>query len=480
MNARPARLPHSDFPDWLSPMLVKELRQGMRTRVFVFSFILVQILMTLNVVIGLLSTTNGMSAEGANTLFWVMVGAPVLLALPFSGLGALSGEKSANTLELIFLTRLSAWRIVFGKWFAIVAQTALFVCAVLPYAMLRYFMGEVNLGTDIAGLALMMGLSAVFTAINVGLSPFQTRVTRIFTIVAYVFVAYGLAATVLTAVVSSTLGATSVSFAGGWSAWLAMLLFGALIIALMLQIAASKIAPSAENHSAAKRLIGVAFLAAALVLIAVGLDAAAVVPFALVCCGPVLIGAVCDPVPWNRAVYRPFVRRGPPGRLLGLLLYPGWPAGWIFALVLILAFGAILAHGKLLDDEPLFLMFLAGSGSIFFPAAVTRLFFRRTQAPLPFFIGCLAVCCVFVILANVLDSILETKLRTLVCVLPPSAFVEGLMGILASDQIPIATGLCAVGTLISIVVLTFCSLPQWRRIRAIEKELSAPRHEPVA
>jgi len=32
----------SDFADWFSPMLVKELRQGMRSRLFVISFLLLQ------------------------------------------------------------------------------------------------------------------------------------------------------------------------------------------------------------------------------------------------------------------------------------------------------------------------------------------------------------------------------------------------------------------------------------------------------
>ena len=33
----PPAPPRADFADWLSPMLVKELRQGVRTRVFVMS-----------------------------------------------------------------------------------------------------------------------------------------------------------------------------------------------------------------------------------------------------------------------------------------------------------------------------------------------------------------------------------------------------------------------------------------------------------
>jgi ABC-type transport system involved in multi-copper enzyme maturation permease subunit len=477
---QPATLPRNDFPDWISPMLVKELRQGMRTKVFVFSFILLQVLMTLNVVIGLLSTANGMNAEVANALFWVMVGVPVVLVLPFLGLGALSGEKAANTLELIFLTRLSAWRIVLGKWFAIVAQIALFACAVLPYAVLRYFMGEVNLSVDIFLLCIMLFGSAVFTAITVGLSPFQTRVTRTFTIIGFFLLAY-----FLLAMLSGPMFGGSGIFSGAspleaWRHWLTALLFGSLLVVLMLQIAASRIAPEAENHSAAKRIVGLGFLVTTIGMIALGAEPRSTIGFAIICCVPLFIGAVCDPLHWNQAVYRPFVRLGLPGRLMGRLLYPGWPAGILFALGLLLAFGALLWFHKFFDDDERILGFVALLGTVFFPAAVTRLFFRRTETPFPFFIGMVAICAVFTILANVLDNIFETDMRTFICVLPPCAFIQELLGLIENDQVGASLVLCAGGTMISLVVVFACAWSQWKRIRAIEKEIAASANEPVA
>ncbi len=81
--------------------------------------------------------------DGGNTgvssgFFWTLVALPLVLILPWTGLGAISGEHRANTLDLMFLTRLSAWRILLGKWIAIVAQAVLLLAAVLPYVVLRY------------------------------------------------------------------------------------------------------------------------------------------------------------------------------------------------------------------------------------------------------------------------------------------------------------------------------------------------------
>ena len=44
-----------DFSDWVSPILVKELRQGLKSRVFVATFIIVQVVMIL--LVGMLAWT---------------------------------------------------------------------------------------------------------------------------------------------------------------------------------------------------------------------------------------------------------------------------------------------------------------------------------------------------------------------------------------------------------------------------------------
>ena len=170
--------PPADFADWLSPMLVKELRQGVRTRVFVFLFILLQVFMLLDLSLSLLVAATGSDASEGTVFFWIMVAVPVLLILPLSGLNAIGGEIRGNTLELIFLTRLTAFRIVLGKWFALFAQALLLVCAVLPYLVLRYFMGGVNLASELLLLGTMLVGSALLTALATAFSAFPARLVR--------------------------------------------------------------------------------------------------------------------------------------------------------------------------------------------------------------------------------------------------------------------------------------------------------------
>src|ERR1700722_2347400 len=102
--------------DWLSPILVKELRQGMRARVFVASFLLIQVFLIVLVLGNVAAQGDRSSLEFQNVIFWLIIGFTLLLFMPLRGLVAISSEVKNRTMETVLLTRLTAWRVVFGKW----------------------------------------------------------------------------------------------------------------------------------------------------------------------------------------------------------------------------------------------------------------------------------------------------------------------------------------------------------------------------
>lgn len=74
--------------DRLSPILVKELRQGMRARAFEGSFVILQVLMLFSVFMALVAITarhSNVSPEFGEGLFWIMLGVPILLIMPMRG-----------------------------------------------------------------------------------------------------------------------------------------------------------------------------------------------------------------------------------------------------------------------------------------------------------------------------------------------------------------------------------------------------------
>src|SRR5688500_15079130 len=86
---------HHDFASWLPAMLVKELRQGLRTRGFVGIFIGFQILMVitmLTTVLGAVLSANAGRAAASNSmsgLFWALLTIQLGLIIPARALSSL-------------------------------------------------------------------------------------------------------------------------------------------------------------------------------------------------------------------------------------------------------------------------------------------------------------------------------------------------------------------------------------------------------
>ncbi|WP_075090614.1 ABC transporter permease [Verrucomicrobium spinosum] len=316
--------------------MVKELRQGLKTKAFIAIFILVQVVMTLLVGMQLLALANGASRGamvGFDGFFWAFVWIPLLVLMPARGLLAVSDEVKANTLDLVQLTRMSAFRIVLGKWVALVAQSLLLVAAVLPYAVLRYFFGQVNVVDDLTVIAVMVAVSFVFTAFAVALSsaPMVFRIIALVVFLPFMF-----------SVGISSLFANRLGFMGmsgsAPSVWLIVTVVG-LYVYLLLEIAATRIAPVSENHSARKRLTALGMAVVANVLAYTADEDVSGLWFLL--CTPIwgwiILEALCEHTVRLPSLYSSWARRGLMGRIAGRVLYPGWATALLFTGILYIA-----------------------------------------------------------------------------------------------------------------------------------------------
>lgn len=334
MNLVASQPSSPDFADWLSPILVKELRQGLKTRAFVSIFILVQLVMSLLVGLQMLSIATGAGSGAMSTydgFFWALVLIPLLVVMPARGLNCVSEEIKANTLDLVQLTHLSSFRIVLGKWVALISQTVLLVAAILPYAVLRYFFGEVDIVQDMNNIGATLAASVVLTAGAIALSS-QHLVVRILIIIAALFT---MMSGILGLLFSRVMGRGSTSFMSVDTFWL-VAAFTVIYIYLLLEIAASKIAPLSENHAARKRLLAIGVtIGSVLVTWLGGRDLFEVwVPMTLPLLGLVVMEALCERTVELPSLYGTYARRGKLWCLAGRVLYPGWATGMIFITLL--------------------------------------------------------------------------------------------------------------------------------------------------
>ncbi|MCB1208422.1 MAG: hypothetical protein KDK97_03795 [Verrucomicrobiales bacterium] len=330
---------HDTFADWLSPILVKELRQGLQTYVFAIIFMGIQATMILTFGLqALISDGTGQELRDVDWFFWAMIWGPAIIIMPLRGMSAVTTEHKAQTLELMQMTHMSSFRIILGKWVGIVVQTLLLLISLLPYAILRYFFGGVNLTEDLGSISFIMLASMTLTAITIAASTLPGIFRGLVSIV----------------VVWTMIGvATSRVFGGGswgpfgvrtsldsWQTILSLILLGGSYIVFCLELAASRIAPEAENHALRKRLIAFAVLLGSLGVIAIvkinswgSHIGASAMAFGF----PILLWTVVDaltelPNP-NPHTYSAIAKKPWIVRRLGMALHPGWPSGLLFFIV---------------------------------------------------------------------------------------------------------------------------------------------------
>ncbi len=375
----------TDFKDWIAPMIVKELRQGTRTRVFSIAFILLQAAL---IIVMLTSIADrGASRETAGW-FWFCIATAFMVVMPLRGFGAVANEMRMGTMDLILLTRQSSWRIMFGKWAALFSQTLLVAAALLPFVVIRYFVGGINMVEEVIWLLLLTINSAVFTALSVGMSGQHSVILRVTSALAivtggFVFFGAGIMDTMMR-------GHGLVGLVGGgievWPFLGLYALFALFATYYLLDMGATFFAPVAENHSTRKRLIALLFMGIVLGSTWFGVDAEFASMMAAIPMIVVMIDALTEHPAPVASVYVPFVRKGPLARIAGKFLYPGWQTGLIFTIIVSGILCWFIIHVQALDDVDDLAVLVGLVGTLIFPIVIKELLFSRYSNPFALYV----------------------------------------------------------------------------------------------
>ncbi|MEI8367992.1 MAG: hypothetical protein WCJ31_06130 [Planctomycetia bacterium] len=323
--------PGDDFPAWISPMLVKELRQGVQSGAFAWTFILLQVAMFVLMTFWVVNRSDGFGSRlEVNQLFhgffWSLFGFAAAVILPVRAAGSMTAERVGNTLDLLRLTHLSSTQIVVGKWLAVMAQVLLIATAVLPYLVLQYFFGGLDIVADLFSFVVVLLVAAVMTAVSLAAAG-QSPLTRGLLTAFFFF-----AVPNFLGLFGSVLGTAALS---PWSAIPAILVVAALLTAVMLVYSAAAIAPPAENHACRVRIL--ALVATGLAMAAGAwfgpISAAFVIAVTvLLVAGIAIAELTSDPVELA-SIHAPFARLGLFGRLAAMVLTPGWATAICFTLL---------------------------------------------------------------------------------------------------------------------------------------------------
>ena len=311
-----------DFPDRLPPMVVKELRQGLRARLYgetVAGFHLVLLVLLFPI----LNFGQSSGVEGAQRLLWWIFTGVLVLLLPLRGLSALIQERRENTLDTLLLTNLSAGRIVWGKWLAIASQIAVTGISLIPYTIILYAAGGISLTENLTTLLRLGMLGLTLTAAYVALSWNGSWLWRAGPALILTWLALTQGAGPM---IRSLTGGGLVPGEAGLVRLLAETAAAAALIYLLLEGASSRLGPWTEDHRTGPQRLGLALP----LLLAAGAGHAAwqevLGPMALAGLTLISLTALTAPWPPPQAVPRQGWQRW---RMAG----QGWPQGVAWAIV---------------------------------------------------------------------------------------------------------------------------------------------------
>lgn len=469
MSSATAPLPANDFPDWLSPIVVKELRQGLKSRAFVSIATLLQGGMAFMFVIAALTAMSpgGSGVDALSGFFWFMLWVPLVFVMPGRALQAVVEETKVQTLELVQMTRMQSLRIVFGKWCALTVQSFLLVLAILPYFVLRYFFGGVDLVNDLVNLLSLLGMSMLLTAAGLAASTLKPGLRIVLVIIGAGVMLIGGQAIALMSVFGRAGPLGGVSWpATAWLGVLAGLILLAAYVAFFLLQAAGHLSTQVESYSPKKR--GLA-LGSSLILVAAwllhyqsGIDLRIFILLT-----PLILWSITESL----------VEVNDPDWVLGhrqprwnFVFRPGWASGFFFTLVILgLLFLPFMDSPASSNFESLWKGYLIFIGAVLTPALILIRMSRVRQRLLLYWLIHLLFAVAFTgaMLMSTRPGLREEDALAYLAPLPPSIALGLIQQEMDSDFI--RTVFPVTGAVTGIIVVTFliAALRSLRASRAL-------------
>lgn len=189
----------NDLPERFGPMTVKELRQSLRRTSFVYPFICIHIFATIAIYVEFqlnIGAGSGIPAvlawdpEKVGPFWWVAMSVCGVL-MPLAGFFLMPQEIEEGNHELLLLTSLNRWQVVAGKFLMLWGLSALTFTSLLPYVIIRYFIGGIEWGSELAAAGSVLAVAAVVAAGSIAASGFTSLAAKLGVFVLYMFSALG-------------------------------------------------------------------------------------------------------------------------------------------------------------------------------------------------------------------------------------------------------------------------------------------------
>ena len=161
------------FVDSVGPIVVKEVRQGLRAKVFAIFFGSLLVVCLAMALVALAEATDSAGVAYGKDFFGAYLtalGAITFFVIPFVAFRSMVRELEDETWVLLTLTGLGAVSIVRGKWVSAMSQALLFGSACAPFVLFSYFLNGIDIVQVVTALVLATGWSALLTAVGIAIA----------------------------------------------------------------------------------------------------------------------------------------------------------------------------------------------------------------------------------------------------------------------------------------------------------------------
>lgn len=161
--------------EFCSSILVKETRQALKSRQFIWSYCLLLLCVGIWTIMGLtlsaeLSGVNYRAGQALLCGFWVILGFPLGLIIPFGAYRSLAREFEDGTIQLISITTMKPYQIVMGKFGSALLQMIIYLSVLAPCILFTYMLRGVNISQISIGLIICVGGSICLTIVGLFLA----------------------------------------------------------------------------------------------------------------------------------------------------------------------------------------------------------------------------------------------------------------------------------------------------------------------
>lgn len=167
--------------DTVNPIVVKEVRQGLRTRVF-WIFFSLMLLANLFISLVFFAMNDGVATDTGKYAFiayFVALGLVQFFVIPYVSYRSMAREAEDETWVLLTLTGLGPRKILAGKLTSSVLQGTLYASAAAPFLLFSYFLNGIDLPTIIVGVAVAIAYQVFLVAVSVSLATLaESRLVR--------------------------------------------------------------------------------------------------------------------------------------------------------------------------------------------------------------------------------------------------------------------------------------------------------------